>query len=211
MLSGCFINFKYAGLVAAILMPSLSSGYSGDEEAELGAVYKPSVFPEDAISQLSDEELTRVVYSPPVQNKTTNLLWGDTHLHTSLSVDAYLRGTRLTRDIAYRFAQGQVVTADNGLKVQLRRPLDFLAVADHASQLLSRDMTLISLAGLCGMWSRLQLRRIKGSEFLNVLVSEQPIGGLRNGTANQMNFLLVCLLLWLAYRRGVAGRLLHLG
>ena len=62
---------------------------------------------------------------------------------------------------------------------------------DHASQLLSRDMTLISLAGLCGMWSRLQLRRIKGSEFLNVLVSEQPIGGLRNGTAKQINFLVV--------------------
>jgi hypothetical protein len=135
LLSDCVRNFKYAGFAVVSLMSSLSFSYGENEEAQLGSLYKPKVLPTDVVSQLSDEELFKVVYSPPVQNNTTNVLWGDTHLHTSLSVDAYLRGTRLTRDVAYRFAQGKVVTADNGLKAQLRRPLDFLAVADHASQL----------------------------------------------------------------------------
>ncbi len=62
-----------------------------------------------------------------------NVYFGDTHLHTGLSTDAYMRGNRkLDRDSAYKLAKGGTITADNGMKVKLRRPLDFLVIADHA-------------------------------------------------------------------------------
>jgi hypothetical protein len=58
--------------------------------------------------------------------------WGDTHLHTSFSVDAGAFGCRLTPRDAYRFAKGQEVTASSGQPARLARPLDFLVVADHS-------------------------------------------------------------------------------
>ncbi len=63
------------------------------------------------------------------------LLWGDTHLHTSNSVDAFSFGARLTPEDAYKFARGDKVTSNSGQIAQLKRPLDFLVVADHAEAL----------------------------------------------------------------------------
>ncbi|MCZ6674753.1 MAG: DUF3604 domain-containing protein, partial [Verrucomicrobia bacterium] len=73
-------------------------------------------------------------YSPAVnESYPENVYWGDTHLHTNLSVDANGMGNKsLTPDDAYRFAKGESVRAHNGQLVRLRRPLDFLVVADHA-------------------------------------------------------------------------------
>lgn len=58
--------------------------------------------------------------------------WGDTHLHTSASVDAFGFGARLGPDEALRFARGEEVTSSTGIKAKLARPLDFLVIADHA-------------------------------------------------------------------------------
>ena len=58
--------------------------------------------------------------------------WGDTHLHTSFSMDAGAFGCRLGPRDAYRFAKGQEVTASSGQPARLARPLDFLVVADHS-------------------------------------------------------------------------------
>ncbi|MDI9245341.1 DUF3604 domain-containing protein [Marinobacter sp. CHS3-4] len=65
----------------------------------------------------------------------TQVFWGDTHLHTSLSGDAFAMGNETADpDTAYRFAKGQpVVHPYNRVRVQLDRPLDFLVVADHAA------------------------------------------------------------------------------
>ncbi|WP_394174707.1 DUF3604 domain-containing protein [Thalassotalea litorea] len=64
----------------------------------------------------------------------TVLLWGDTHLHTNLSPDAYVnKNTNVDPDTAYRFAKGMpVMSDDTRAKVRLHTPLDFLAVTDHA-------------------------------------------------------------------------------
>jgi hypothetical protein len=64
----------------------------------------------------------------------TQLLWGDTHLHTNNSFDAFLNGNKsVSPDDAYRFAQGEpVIHAYNRSRVQLETPLDFLVVSDHA-------------------------------------------------------------------------------
>lgn len=58
--------------------------------------------------------------------------WGDTHLHTELSMDAGSFGNRVGLDDAYRFAKGEAVTSSSGLTAKLARPLDFLVVADHS-------------------------------------------------------------------------------
>ncbi len=77
------------------------------------------------------------VYSKPTRaDYPTDVFFGDTHLHSRLSADAYSLGNmNLTQADAYRFAQGQAMTAHNGMQVQLRRPLDFLVVSDHAEYL----------------------------------------------------------------------------
>ncbi|MCP5179854.1 MAG: DUF3604 domain-containing protein [Pseudomonadales bacterium] len=76
-------------------------------------------------------------YSPPVGNDyPTRVLFGDTHLHTRNSADAYSLGNmNLTPADAFRFARGEEVVAHNGMRVKLRRPLDFLVVSDHAEYL----------------------------------------------------------------------------
>ncbi|MBZ2168372.1 DUF3604 domain-containing protein [Marinobacter sp. F4216] len=68
------------------------------------------------------------------QAAPTELLWGDTHLHTSYSGDAFAMGNETADpETAYRFAKGQpVIHPYNRTRVQLQRPLDFLVVADHA-------------------------------------------------------------------------------
>lgn len=80
---------------------------------------------------------TTADYSGPVgKNYPKNVYWGDTHLHSRNSADAYSLGNQnLTPADAYRFAQGKALLAHNGMPVQLRRPLDFLVVADHAEYL----------------------------------------------------------------------------
>ena len=77
----------------------------------------------------------KLLYSAPVREGITNLYWGDLHLHSQLSADAFILQTRLTKDQAFMFARGQTVEADNGMPARLRRPLDFLAVTDHAEYL----------------------------------------------------------------------------
>ncbi|MFM5923658.1 MAG: DUF3604 domain-containing protein [Novosphingobium sp.] len=61
--------------------------------------------------------------------------WGDTHLHTANSVDAFGFGNRLDPEAALRFARGEEVESSTGVKAKLARPLDFLVVTDHAEGL----------------------------------------------------------------------------
>jgi hypothetical protein len=72
-------------------------------------------------------------YSPYAQRSFPDrVFWGDTHLHTGLSVDAGLFGARLGLDDAYRFARGEEVIASSGQPARLGRPLDWLVIADHS-------------------------------------------------------------------------------
>ena len=72
-------------------------------------------------------------YSPYAGREyPTLLLWGDTHLHTAISVDAGAAGCTLGPEEAYRFARGEEVTTSTGQRAKLSRPLDFLVVSDHS-------------------------------------------------------------------------------
>ena len=75
-------------------------------------------------------------YSPYAgRNFPTSVYWGDTHLHTGMSMDAGAFGARLLPEDAYRFALGEELTSSTGLQVKLSRPLDFLVVADHSDNM----------------------------------------------------------------------------
>jgi hypothetical protein len=75
-------------------------------------------------------------YSPYVgRDYPTRPYFGDTHLHTSFSMDAGAFGARIGPRDAYRFARGEEVTASSGQPVKLSRPLDFLVVADHSDNM----------------------------------------------------------------------------
>lgn len=68
--------------------------------------------------------------------QSLRVFWGDTHVHSSMSLDANLFGlTGLQPAAAYRFARGEAITAANGATAQLERPLDFLVISDHAEYL----------------------------------------------------------------------------
>jgi hypothetical protein len=67
----------------------------------------------------------------------TQVYFGDTHLHTSYSFDAFLNNNHSADpDTAYRWAKGQpVIHPYNRARVQIQTPLDFLVVSDHAEML----------------------------------------------------------------------------
>jgi len=69
------------------------------------------------------------------RNFPTQVFWGDTHLHTGMSMDAGAFGARLKPEDAHRFARGEELTSSTGLRVKLSRPLDFLVVADHSDNM----------------------------------------------------------------------------
>ncbi|MHC5065223.1 MAG: DUF3604 domain-containing protein [Planctomycetota bacterium] len=75
-------------------------------------------------------------YSPYAgRNFPTQVFWGDTHLHTGMSMDAGAFGARLTPEDAYRFARGEELVSSTGQRVRLSQPLDFLVVADHSDNM----------------------------------------------------------------------------
>jgi hypothetical protein len=72
-------------------------------------------------------------YSPYAgRHFPTQVYWGDTHVHTSNSLDARALGATLGPEEAFRFARGEEVTSATRLRVKLSRPLDWLVVADHS-------------------------------------------------------------------------------
>ncbi len=75
-------------------------------------------------------------YSPYAQRDfPSNVYWGDSHLHTSLSLDAGLFGNILGHEDAYRFARGEEITSSTGVQAKIGRPLDWLVIADHSDML----------------------------------------------------------------------------
>jgi hypothetical protein len=86
----------------------------------------------EALTKKDTAAIIKTEFSPYAgRNFPTQVLWGDTHLHTAVSVDA---GTmnRIGQEDAFRFARGEEITTTHGLRAKLSRPLDFLVISDHA-------------------------------------------------------------------------------
>ncbi|MEM6709175.1 MAG: DUF3604 domain-containing protein, partial [Pseudomonadota bacterium] len=103
----------------------------------LGGCQKPASETAEAVDGGRDSTPIPVVATPNAAtllpgNGSRQAYFGDLHVHTRLSFDAYIFGTRSTPDSAYRFAKGESLAHPSGFDMQLDRPLDFLGVTDHA-------------------------------------------------------------------------------
>ena len=77
--------------------------------------------------------LTTVSAASAAPNSERDVFFGETHVHTSWSFDAYTFGNHLTGpEDAYKYALGQPIKHPAGYDVKITRPLDFMAVTDHA-------------------------------------------------------------------------------
>jgi hypothetical protein len=110
----------YLPVVLASLMASFVAAVPASAQFNPAKESLSNLYPGKAYSPYAERTFPSQVY------------WGDTHLHTGLSVDAGLFGARLGLDDAYRFARGEQVTASSGQPAKLGRPLDWLVIADHS-------------------------------------------------------------------------------
>jgi hypothetical protein len=70
---------------------------------------------------------------PPERNPDRNAFFGEEHIHTSWSVDAWIFGNRITGpNEAYKYAQGQTIKHPLGYDIKIDTPLDFMGVTDHS-------------------------------------------------------------------------------
>jgi hypothetical protein len=93
---------------------------------------------DDSVISVPPQQLARLSDDAPQPNPRRNLYFGELHLHTEQSFDSVLFGNRLTIDDAYRFARGEKITSQGLELMQLSRPLDFVAITDHAEGFGSR-------------------------------------------------------------------------
>ena len=113
----------------------------------LGACQKKEPDPPAPTKSVADESAKTTAAAPapaesaaapapataPQPNPERNAYFGETHLHTSWSVDAWVMGNRIAGpDDAYKYAQGQTIKHPMGFDIKIDTPLDFMGVTDHS-------------------------------------------------------------------------------
>ena len=97
----------------------------------------PNSVPRDVALQ-DDSKVVAPVFKPVANGEESssdgelNLYWGELHLHTAESFDSTMMGNKFGVEDAYRFARGEPLQGAGGETMQLSRPLDFVAITDHA-------------------------------------------------------------------------------
>ena len=116
----------------------------GDDKAEEAPAPKPDAAPSDAAPTPPSEPKVADTPSGPspigepgrasqTPNPLKNVYFGEQHLHSQNSPDAYAMGTRNTPDDAYNFAKGKAIKKNtSGEMVQKKTPYDWAALTDHA-------------------------------------------------------------------------------
>ncbi|MFK8020854.1 MAG: DUF3604 domain-containing protein [Pseudomonadales bacterium] len=107
------------------------SGCGRDEEVvEVNSENFAGTNEQQAFKMAIGDELLQL---RPKPNEQRNAYYGDLHVHTAYSFDAYAFGTTATPYDAYRFAKGEQIQHPSGYGLKIREPLDFYAVTDHAA------------------------------------------------------------------------------
>jgi hypothetical protein len=118
------IPFRLRALGVAMLAASINSG-CGQQEAEA----PPAVIADPVEAEAEAKA------PAPAGNPLRNAYYGDLHVHTALSVDAFITNTRTLPDDAYRYAKGEEIDHVSGNRIRIGTPLDFMAVTDHSEVL----------------------------------------------------------------------------
>jgi len=124
--------------------------------------------------------------APPIDRK---VYFGDTHAHSAYSSDAFGFGNRLPPDTAYRLARGDKVKHVGNYSVQLKSPLDFFMLTDHAemigiAQIASDPSTILYQTSL-GEDLRDPDQKAGGARFLNALQTAAGSGVAPDGYSNE--------------------------
>ena len=115
------------------------------------------------------------------KNPDRNAYFGETHLHTSWSLDAWVFGNRITGpDDAYKYAQGETIKHPLGYDIHIETPLDFMGVTDH-----SEYVGLTKQANTPG-WRRADIGAANGhgnarsvARVMSVVARGGEVGGVR--------------------------------
>ena len=116
----------YRVLLASVVASLLVTTNGGCADGDRGA--------SGQVDTASKQQIKAPVQAAPEASdsgRQRNAYFGDLHVHTTYSMDAFQFGTLTTPDDAYRYAQGAAIKHPAGFDVQLDRPLDFYAVTDH--------------------------------------------------------------------------------
>jgi len=120
-------------MIGAGCLVGCGGGANQPTEAQRAALAKPLFETEHTLVERSPQDASG---KDPATTSTTsnplrNAYFGDLHVHTRYSFDAYAFGTVASPSDAYRFAKGEAIQNPAGFNMQLREPLDFYGVTDH--------------------------------------------------------------------------------
>ena len=139
-------HLRMAGLLTAAVLTLFACSPATDSEpteTPATAPDSPATVVTDAVTEDPQVAARRfggfeldmpgdIIHVAPQTNANRDAFFGDLHVHTDYSFDAYAFGTVATPYDAYRYAQGEAIKHPAGFDVQLGQPLDFYAVTDHA-------------------------------------------------------------------------------
>ncbi|MBL8419476.1 MAG: DUF3604 domain-containing protein [Dechloromonas sp.] len=121
----------YASALAIVALVTL--GACQKKEPEPPAPSKPAADAAAKPQAAAPATSEPAVVAAQQPNPERNAYFGETHLHTSWSVDAWVMGNRLTGPTeAYQYAQGETIKHPMGFDIKIDTPLDFIGVTDHS-------------------------------------------------------------------------------
>ncbi|MEM7017575.1 MAG: DUF3604 domain-containing protein [Pseudomonadota bacterium] len=124
------VKIGLSALIALALLSACSSD-SGTEQQQVEPA-ETATAPVGQATAPAEAAPAAEVKSASAANPNRNAYFGDLHVHTKYSFDAFIFGTRATPDDAYNYARGGSLQHPGGFEMKLKAPLDFYAVTDHS-------------------------------------------------------------------------------